>query len=240
MTAITPVAPPKIAAVVNAADGTKPVAPGGLISIYGQQMSPVNLATRELPLPTALGESCLTVNGIPLPMLFVSSTQINGQLPFSVDGNASMTLRTPGGVSDNFNFTILPAAPSIFRTGSAGPLTGLATVTRAVNNELVTATNPVHPKDSLTIYATGLGRTSPPVDSGLAAPSDPLTSAVIVPQITLGGMPLDLQYAGLAPGYVGVYQINVTVPGNVPLGLDIPLVINQGSSATSLSVRVVK
>ena len=53
-------------------------------------------------------------------------------------------------------------------------------------------------------------------------------------------MPLDLQYAGLAPGYVGVYQINASVPGNVPLGLDIPLVINQGSSATSLSVRVVK
>jgi uncharacterized protein (TIGR03437 family) len=234
------VAPPKIAAVVNAADGTKPVAPGGLISIYGQQMSPVNLATKELPLPTALGESCLTVNGIPLPMLFVSSTQINGQLPFNVDGNAVMTLRTPGGVSDNYNFTILPAAPSVFRTGSAGPLTGLATVIRAVNNELVTATNPIHPKDNIVIYATGLGRTSPPVDSGLPAPSDPLTSAIIVPQITLGGMPLDLQYAGLAPGYVGVYQINASVPGNAPLGLDIPLTINQGSSATSLSVRVVK
>jgi len=100
------VAPPKITAVVNAADGKLPVAPGGLISIYGQQMAPLNLATRETPLPTAIAESCLTVNGVAVPMLFVSPQQINGQLPFNVDGNAQMTLRTPGGVSDNFNFGI--------------------------------------------------------------------------------------------------------------------------------------
>jgi uncharacterized protein (TIGR03437 family) len=234
------VAPPKIAAVVNAADGKQPVAPGGLISIYGQQMSPVNMATKEIPLPTALGESCLTVNGIPVPMLFVSSTQINGQLPFNVDGNATMTIHTPGGVSDNFYFSIYPAAPSIFRSGAAGPDTGLATVTRAVNNQLVTASNPIHPKDTITIYATGLGRTSPPVDTGLPAPADPLPNAVIMPEVTLGGMALTVDYAGLAPGYVGVYQINASVPGNVPQGMDIPLEINQGGNSTSLNVRVVK
>ncbi|HEY1339553.1 MAG TPA: hypothetical protein VGF59_18695 [Bryobacteraceae bacterium] len=234
------VAPPKIDAVVNAADGKQPVAPGGLISIYGNQMSPVNMATKEIPLPTALGESCLTVNGIPVPMLFVSSTQINGQLPFNVDGNATMTIRTPGGVSDNFYFSIYPAAPSIFRSGSAGPETGLATVTRAANNQLVTVSNPIHPKDVITIYATGLGWTSPPVDTGLPAPSDPLPAAVIAPEVTLGGAALDVQYAGLAPGYVGVYQINASVPFNVPQGMDIPLQILQGGISTTLSVRVVK
>ena len=166
--------------VVNAADGKLPVAPGGLISVYGQQMAPVNLATSEIPLPTALAESCLTVNGVPVPVLFVSSSQINGQIPFNVDGNAQMTLRTPGGISDNFNFSILPAAPSIFRTGTAGPETGLATITRADNGQLITPTNPVHPGDSIVIWATGLGRTSPPIDSGLPAPSDPLAGAVIV------------------------------------------------------------
>jgi uncharacterized protein (TIGR03437 family) len=234
------VAPPKIAAVVNAADGKLPVAPGGLISVYGQQMSPVNIATSEIPLPTALGESCLTVNGVPVPVLFVSSQQINGQLPFNVDGNAQMTLRTPGGISDNFNFPILPAAPAIFRSGIAGPDTGLATITRADNGELVTPTNPVHPGDSIVIWATGLGRTSPAIDSGMPAPSDPLPSAVIQPIIQLGGVALDVQYAGLVPGSVGLYQINASVPRSVPLGLSIPLVIAQGSSSTSLNVRVVK
>ncbi len=233
------VAPPKILAVVNAADGTKPVAPGGLISVYGQQMAPVNVATKEIPLPTALADSCLTVNGVPLPVLFVSSGQINGQLPFNVDGNASMTLRTPGGISDNFNFTILPAAPSVFRSGSAGPETGLATITRADNGQLITPTNPVHPGDTIIIWATGLGRTSPVIDTGAAAPSDPLPSAVISPSVTLGGTTLNILYAGLVPGSVGLYQVNATVPHSVPLGMEIPLTLSQGGISTTLTVRVV-
>jgi uncharacterized protein (TIGR03437 family) len=235
-----PVAPPSISAVVNAADGKLPVAPGGLISVFGSQMAPVNLATREIPLPTALADSCLTVNGVPVPVLFVSSGQINGQLPFNVDGNAQMTLRTPGGISDNFNFSILPAAPSIFRTGQAGPESGLATITRADNGQFITPTNPVHFNDSIVIWATGLGRTNPPIDTGMAAPSDPLAGAVIATTVTLGGTALRVDYAGLVPGSVGLYQINATVPNNVPQGLDIPLVISQGGSSTTLSVRVVR
>jgi len=233
------VAPPKITAVVNAADGTAPVAPGGLISVYGQQMSPVNMATQQIPLPTAISQSCLTVNGVAVPLLFVSSQQINGQLPTNVDGNATMTLRTPGGISDNFNFSILQAAPSIFRSGSAGPETGLATVTRADNGELITPTNPIHPNDTIVIWATGLGRTSPPIDSGMPAPSDPLPFAVIPPVVTLGGAALNVLYAGLVPGSVGLYQINATVPFKVPNGLNIPLVVNQGGSSTTLNLRVV-
>jgi uncharacterized protein (TIGR03437 family) len=234
------VAPPQIAAVVNAADGTLPVAPGGLISVYGTQMSPVNLATSEIPLPTALGESCLTVNGVSVPLLFVSSQQINGQLPFNVDGNAQMTLRTPGGISDNFNFSILPAAPAIFRTGVAGPDNGIATITRADNGQLVTPTNPVHPGDSIVIWSTGLGHTSPAIDAGIPSPSDPLAGAVIHPTVTLGGVGLDILYAGLTPGSVGLNQINATIPKSVPQGLSIPLVISQGGSSTTLNVRVVK
>ena len=233
------VAPPKITAVVNAADGKSPVAPGGLVSIYGQQMSPINMATQQIPLPTALSDSCLTVNGVAVPLLFVSSQQINGQIPVNVDGNATMTLRTPGGISDNFNFTILPAAPSIFRTGVAGPESGLATVTRGDNGQLITPTNPIHPNDTIVIWATGLGRTSPPIDSGMPAPSDPLPSAVIPPAVSLGGTPLNVTYAGLVPGSVGLYQINATVPAKVPNGLDIALQVNQGGSTTTLSVRVV-
>ncbi|MCL5745595.1 MAG: hypothetical protein M1541_17005 [Acidobacteria bacterium] len=234
------VAPPRIAGIVNAADGSLPVAPGGLVSIYGSELSPVNLATREIPLPTALGDSCLTVNGVAIPMLFVSSSQINAQLPFNVDGRAILVLRTPGGVSDNYNFTILPAAPSVFRSGSAGPETGIPTLVRALNNELVTPTNPIHPRDEIVIFATGLGRTSPAVDSGMPAPSDPLPVAIIPPQVTLGGTPLNVNYAGLAPGEIGVYQINATVPDRVPLGMSVPLVIDQGGSSTTLDVRVVQ
>jgi len=173
-------------------------------------------------------------------MLFASSSQINAQLPFSVDGNATMILRTPGGVSDNYNLLISPSAPSVFRSGSAGPDTGIATVIREKNNELVTLSNPIHPDDTLVIFATGLGRTSPTVDAGRPGPSDPLASALISPAVTLGGAGLQVNYAGLAPGEVGVNQINVAVPGRVPLGIDVPLTISAGGNSTTLSVRVVK
>jgi len=230
---------PMIKSVVNAADGTAPVAPGGLISVYGQQLSPVNMATQQIPVPTALGQSCITVNGVPIPVLFVSGAQINAQLPFDVDGNAVMTLRTPGGVSDNFNINILEAAPSVFQSGTAGPNTGLATIVRADNNQLVTPTNPIHPNDMIVIYATGLGRTSPAVPAGMPGPGDNLASAIISPDVTLGGTPLSLYYAGLVPGEVGVYQINAAVPLKIPQGTSIPLVITQGGISTTLMVRVV-
>jgi len=233
------VAPPEITSVVNAADFTDPVAPGGLITVFGTQLSPVNMASQQMPLPTALGESCLAINGTPTPLLFVSNTQINGQLPTNASGNATLTLHTPGGVSDDYFITITDTAPSIFRSGTAGPMTDLATVVRAVNNQLVTPTNPIHSGDVLTIYATGMGATVPPVPTGMPAPVNPLSLVTDVPVVTLGGVGLTLDYAGLAPGEVGVYQINATVPHGVPQGLDIPLVIGQGDSSTSLSVRVV-
>jgi uncharacterized protein (TIGR03437 family) len=233
------VAPPSIASVVSAADGTTPVAPGGLISVYGQQMSPVNMATSTVPLPTALANSCLSVNGVPAPLLFVSSQQVNAQLPNSASGNVTLSIHTPGGISNNFYLSILSAAPTIFRTGAAGPETGLATVFRDDNGEVITPTNPIHPNDIITIYATGMGLTSPLVTSGMAAPLNPLPNTVIVPSVTLGGVSLNILYSGLVPGEVGVYQVNASVPSGVPQGMNIPLVVSQAGTSTTLSVRVV-
>lgn len=230
---------PKLSQITNAADQNATVAPGSLVSIKGTDLSPVNLATNQMPLPTALGESCLTVNGLPLPVLFVSSTQINAQLPYQVDGNVTLVLHTPGGVSDNFNLTILPAAPSIFRNGTAGIDTGIPAIIRARNSELVTVSNPVHKDDSLTIYLAGMGNTSPAVEAGVPAPSDPLPSVLIPPVVTLGGVPVSVTFAGLTPGQIGVYQINVGINRRVPSGIAVPLVVNQGGASTSADVRVV-
>ncbi|HUK17304.1 MAG TPA: hypothetical protein VLW65_12860 [Bryobacteraceae bacterium] len=233
------VAAPMISGVASAADGSQNVAPGGLISIYGQQMSPMNMATSQIPLPTALAGSCLAVNGVPVPLLFVSSQQVNAQLPYNVGGSASLTIYTPGGISPSYSFNISPAAPTVFMSGSAGPMTGLATIVRADNGQLVTPTNPIHAKDTIVIYLTGMGATYPQVVAGLAAPLSPLATVISSPDLSLGGFPLQVQYAGLVPGEVGVYQINAYVPFGVPQGTSLPLVINQGGSSTTLNVRVV-
>jgi len=233
------VPPPQISRVVNAADGSPGLSPGGLISITGSNLSPVNLASRELPLPTALGESCLTVNGIPTPILFVSPSQINAQMPFNVEGNVTMILRTPGGISDNFNLQVRPGAPGVFRS-SVGTLADVPTLIRDRNGEFVTLSNPIHRGDTIVIFLTGLGRTNPVIDAGTPAPGDPPLTTLVEPRVTLAGIDLPIIFAGLSPGQVGVYQINAEVPGFVPLGVQQPLVIFQSGGSTELAVRVVQ
>lgn len=234
------VAPPQLDRAVNSADLRPALAPGALLSLFGENLSPLNVATRELPLPTALGESCLQVNGLPVPMLFVSPKQINAQLPFTIEGNATLVLRTPGGVSDTLNILISPAAPSVFRARLAGLDAEVATVVRHRNGELATLSNPIHRGDRIMIFLTGMGRTSPAIDAGSPAPAQPPAQTVVVPNVTLGGVPLGIEVAGLAPGQVGIYQINAVVPGDVPLGLEVPLSITQGSGATAVALRVVE
>jgi uncharacterized protein (TIGR03437 family) len=233
------VASPQIAAVVSAADGKSAAAPGGLITIYGSNLSPTNQATSQIPVPTALANSCVTVNGQPIPLIFVSPNQVNAQMPFQAVGAETIVVHTPGGTSDNFNLIVQPTAPAVFLSGVAGPQTNLPTVIRAANGLLATDSNPIHSGDVLVIYATGLGQTNPAGLTGYPAPGSPLSSALSAASVTLGGMNLPVSYAGLAPGEVGVYQINVTVPGNIPTGLGLPLNINQGSGSISVAMRVI-
>jgi uncharacterized protein (TIGR03437 family) len=229
-----------ISGIVSAADGTSAVAPGGLITIYGQNMSPSSVAAGSIPLSTALGNSCLGVNGQPIPLLYVSPQQMNAQLPFNISGSATLTVHTPGGSSNNYNFTVQQTAPSIFVGNASG--TEIATVVRNNNNQLVTPTNPIHQKakDAITIYLTGMGATSPSIQAGQPAPGKPLAVAAVQPTVTLGGADLSVSYAGLVPGETGVYQINAAVPSFVPTGLSVPLVISQGSGSTTVYLRVVE
>jgi uncharacterized protein (TIGR03437 family) len=234
------VPPPNITSVVNAGNYGSDVAPGGLISVFGTNLSPVNMATSEIPLPTALANSCLSVDGLPVPILFVSPTQVNAQMPFQAVGDVTLILRTPGGISNNFNLVIEPNAPSVFY-GTVGPEDNIPTVVRFDDNELVTPSHPIH-RDSgsaLVIYLTGLGQTYPAVATGQPAPSNPLSTSLVQPTVTLGGVNLPVLYSGLAPGLVGVDQINVSVPSNVPTGFSVALIITEGDVSTSIPERVV-
>jgi uncharacterized protein (TIGR03437 family) len=233
------VAPPQISAVVSAADSKSAAAPGGLVTVYGSNLSPTNQATSQIPVPTALANSCITVNGQPIPLIFVSPTQVNAQMPFQAVGAETVVVHTPGGTSGNFNLTVQPNAPAVFLSGVAGPETNLPTIIRLANGLLATDSNPIHPGDELVIYLTGLGQTNPAGTTGYPAPGSPLANALTAASVSLGGMNLPVNYAGLAPGEVGVYQINVSVPGGTPTGISLPLTINQGTGTVSVAMRVI-
>jgi len=161
-------------------------------------------------------------------------------MPFEAVGDVTLILQTPGGNSDNYNLVVQANAPSIFRVPAPNNTT-VPTIIRNDDGGLVTASHPIHrnANEALVIYTTGLGATSPAVPDGMPGPNSPFAVAITAPTVTLGGVSLPVLYYGLAPGEVGVYQINVSVPGSVPVGLDEPFVITQGSSSTSVGVRVV-
>jgi uncharacterized protein (TIGR03437 family) len=233
-------APPVIDRVVNAADRTDNIAPGSLVTVFGSRLSPVAGAAADPTMADALAESCLTVNGNVAPVIFASGERLNAQIPWNVGGTASVVVKTPGGSSDISRIRITPGAPGVFRTGTAGPETGIPTIVRSVNNEVVTLSNPIHPGDDLVIYATGLGRTEPEVPVGTSAPFEPLARALNTPKVTLGSVDVTVYFAGLTPGLIGVYQLNVLIPRSVPTGFDIPLRIEQDGINATIAVRVVR
>lgn len=230
---------PVVTSIVNSADGGAGIASGGLVTIAGNGLA-VNSATASgSPLPSTLGDVCVTVSNIALPLFSVSPTRIAAQLPFNVAGAAPMIVRTPGGISAPFTVNVASGAPAIFRSGTAGDQTGLPLVIRQKNNEILNFTNPVHPGEGISILLTGLGRTSPEPNLGESAPGDPLAIATQVPTVTIGNTPLQIDFAGLVPGQIGVYQINATVPGSVTDAAQTPLTIKQGTISTAIPVRVV-
>ncbi|HEY3443960.1 MAG TPA: hypothetical protein VGK29_24620 [Paludibaculum sp.] len=229
-------ATPQISKVTNAADRSRAVAPGGLIIVQGTNLSAVNIASQEKPLPVALGESCLSVNGLAVPMLMVSPSQINAQLPYQAEGNVTMVLYTPGGASDNFNLTILPTAPSVFRTALTDDYS-VPTVIRAANGAVVTPANPIRNDDELYIYLTGMGKTNPEIPAGIPAPAE--TTVLVEPVVDINGYQLPLVSANLVPGQIGINEIRVKVPFKVPKGMNQKLQIRQGGYSSVVDVRVI-
>jgi uncharacterized protein (TIGR03437 family) len=230
---------PTVTGIVNGADGGTDIAPLGLALVQGSGLALRSDSAIGFPLPSTLGDACVTVGNIALPLFRVSPTQILAQLPDGLTGDVPLVVRNPGGVSNPFTAHIQAFAPAIFRSGQAGDQTGLATVIRSKNNDFVDFTNPIHPDDVLTIYLTGLSETSPTTTFGAAAPSDPLAQTATPPTVTLGNSTLPFLFSGLVPGEAAVYFINVLVPHGVASAVQTPLTITQGGFSTTLLVRVV-
>ncbi len=231
-------ATPVVEAVVNIGDGTRALAPGSLVSIRGSSLSLGSQSAPGAAWPTTLADTCVTYGGEPLALSRVSATEITGQIPYLAAPSGSLVVRSAGGVSSPFTINLQQAAPAIFRGRPGSGLEGFATVVRAVNNEVVTWSNPVHPEDDLIIYLTGLGRTAPEIPAGYPGTVPP-AAVVLSPSVLIGQLPAFVHFAGLVPNEVGVYQINVKVPWNVPTGWQVPLTIMQGKYETTVAVRVV-
>jgi uncharacterized protein (TIGR03437 family) len=198
-------------AVLNGASFAPEVAPGSVVSIFGQFLAPELAQAAAYPLPTQLARTDATYNGVKLPLYFVSARQINAQLPFDAQDEAVIKVTTPSGTSET-RISILSSAPGIFVLPANVPA-----VVKA-DNSLVSDLNPVRPGDFIVIFLTGLGRVAGAINAGTAAPAAPLMRVSGQVQVMIGNTVATPAFAGLAPGYAGLYQINVQVPAGAEAG----------------------
>jgi uncharacterized protein (TIGR03437 family) len=221
------------------------ISPNGLISIFGQNLAPPGTAQGAAlvngSLPVNLAGTCVQINNQPAPMLFVSPGQINAQVPsLRGAGNAGVQVITNCGTptqsaSNVQNVILQAAAPEFFffKQNSDGKNPIAATNALApfnlIGDPAVLGSNfaPAKPDSYVTLYATGLGATSPPVPAGSLAGG--IATTVNKTTVSLNGAGLsdsDVLYAGAAPGFAGLYQINIHIPaatpdGNIPVAASV-------------------
>ena len=230
---------PAVTGVVNSADGGTDIAPGSVVLINGSNLAPMDAVAGTPPLPSTLGDTCVTVDNIPIPLFQVSPTQIEAQLPLSLGGSEPLVIHSPGGLSAPFTLSIAATAPAVLHTAVGDGQTGLPNVIRHDNGEPVDFTNPIHPNQTISIYLDGLGPTVPAVPVGTVTPATPPAVLVTPPTVTLEGVTLTVSFAGLDPGQIGVYRVDVAIPYNIPSADQAALVITAGTASTTLQVRVV-
>jgi uncharacterized protein (TIGR03437 family) len=195
------------ASVVNGATFTPGIAPGGVVSIFGTGLSVTGQATT------------VDMDGIAMRLLFATPFQINAEVPLTMaPGVHTIRVQSVYGASQQA-VTVSAVAPGIFLIGN--PPVGAIT---NQNFTLIGPSNPLPRGQSLVIFATGLGTVT---QSGqYFQTSTPVT-------VVLNGTELSTSFAGLAPGFIGLYQVNVTVPAGTPPGLGITLALKVGGQQSN-------
>jgi len=222
--------PPVIAAggVLNAADGTtvQTVAPGSAISILGSQLADGQASSESVPAGIQLAGTTVFMAGQSVPLLMASTGQVNALVPYgiTVDARQQILVQRDQTYGVPVSINVAAAQPALFLDQS-----GQAIIFNA-SGQAVNAGNPATAGDLITIYCSGLGEVQPAVASGAAGPPLPGATVGYGVTVTIGGVDSPATYAGLAPGQVGVYQVQVSVPSGIAPG---PQVMVQLTTQTS-------
>jgi len=219
--------------IVNSASYAGPAAPGALVSIFGENLARGVQPAAAIPLPGSLAGTTVFINGSPAPLLYASSSQINFQMPPIGPGAASMSVERDGLSSDPVSIVVAPSVPGIFAwVENQG----------VIQNQDGTMNDPgapAQPGTPITIWATGPGNVKPSVAAGQAAPALPLSKTIGTPVVTIGGVSAQILFSGLAPGFVGLWQINAVVPENAPAGDNLPVQVSiNGAVSNTVTMAV--
>lgn len=196
--------------ITNAASGqANIIAPGSLVAVYGT--GGVSIPPASFPIPTVVNGVTMNINNTPAPLLFGSNGQVNAQVPFEIQPGAGVvTLGEGGSIAGSINFVVQAVAPGLFLLGQ-----GRAAVLN-FDFSVNTSTQPAAVGTYVAAFMTGLGPVDNPVPTGQPTPASPLSHVTSTVTATIGGQAATVLFAGLAPGFAGVYQVNLTVPQLAP------------------------
>ena len=229
--------------LVNAASFGKnePVAPGAYVSIFGHSLSRELKIADSAPLPPQLGDTLAVIGGLSLPLHFTSDGQMNALIPYDVTDSTRLELLVRRGLAYSIPEKVLVAAnqPAVFTVDGTGSGQGHIYGTSPDGYpQLVDVAHPAAPGDVVVVYASGLGAVDNPVRAGTITPGDRLVRVLGDVKATIQGKPVQVLFAGLTPGQIGLYQLNVQV-GDVEPDSAAQMVITvngQSSKAVLLSV----
>jgi uncharacterized protein (TIGR03437 family) len=229
--------------VVHAASdqGGVPIAPGGLITVYGVNLADGVGQSKGLPLPQQLNGTQVLLGNQPLPILYTSAGQLNVQVPYGVPVNTQYQLTVQHGATLSVpqSLVVAQAQPGIFTVNQQG--TGQGSIVKSDQVTLAQPGTPASIGETIVIYCTGLGTVTPAVKEGSPAPTTPPLSTTVNPvTVTIGGKAAQVAFAGLTPEYAGLYQLNVVVPAGITTGDAVPVVVQvagQTSPAVTMAVR---
>jgi uncharacterized protein (TIGR03437 family) len=228
--------------VVSAAsfEPNAPLAPGAFASIFGKHLANSSSLASSLPLATTLAGAQVFIAGEFAPIDYASEGQLNILLPYELQPNSTQQVIVLQGTAYSLPqaVTIAPAQPAIYSQNQSGSGPGAIVVVTPNGTQFQAgSSNPASAGDSLVIYCAGLGMVDVSVPAGAAAPVSPLAKATTTISATVGGIAAPVSFAGLSPGFAGLYQVNVTVPIGVKPGLSVPVVLT-GAGLSSPPVTV--
>ena len=240
-----------VGGIVNGASNAagQPVTAGSLVSIYGTNLAADMAQSASIPLPTSLNNVSVTFNNIPASLVFVAPGQINAQVPWDVlpggtlEGDVPVVVTSAGVASAPATVHVGPFSPGIFAlnfgVGSAIAINPDGSLAAPSGSIPGMAAHPAKAGDpnGLIILATGLGAMdSYPANGGNSL--DKVRRNLNAPEVLVGGMGSPVAFSGASPQFVGVNQINITIPDGAPTGDRVPLQLRSGGITTTDRVTI--
>jgi uncharacterized protein (TIGR03437 family) len=207
--------------IVNASNYTAgPFAPHSILTVFGSGLcfsNPRGVTADDVVdrrLPTELSNCRVYIENSPVPLFYVSPTQINFSVPGSlVPGDVKVRVVRQGITGPEMTLTLVDAAPALFETEA-----GFVVAAHA-DYSLVTTDSPAIPDEIIIVYATGLGKTVPNPEDGEIPTTAALLKFADRVKVYLGGSEIDpvrIKYAGVSPYSAGLYQLNIEMPQSLP------------------------